>query len=184
MKLLIVDTNIKKMYIFYNGKILSTYDIIIGKNGSCNFENKKEGDKKTPKGLYNLGICFSKKNLSINYPCILIDDNSYFVDDVNSKYYNCFVELKNIVNTYDKPYIINLEKKEFSSSEHMIDYDEYEYALFVEYNINPIIKGKGSAIFIHECNEKKYTSGCIGLNKKDMESLIYFIDKNVKILIL
>jgi L,D-peptidoglycan transpeptidase YkuD (ErfK/YbiS/YcfS/YnhG family) len=36
----------------------------IGKNGSTN--KKKEGDKKTPKGLFNLGSVFLEKTGSIN----------------------------------------------------------------------------------------------------------------------
>ena len=63
----------------------------IGKNGMT--KAKREGDLKTPIGIFKLGIAFGihKKdeiniNSSINY--IKINKNLYWVDDVNSKYYN------------------------------------------------------------------------------------------------
>ena len=57
--------------------------------------------------------------------------------------------------------------------------DIYDLILVLNYNMNPIIKFKGSAIFIHVA-KKNYrpTAGCIGLKKKN---LIYLISKiNIK----
>jgi L,D-peptidoglycan transpeptidase YkuD (ErfK/YbiS/YcfS/YnhG family) len=48
--------------------------------------------------------------------------------------------------------------------------------------MNPIIKNKGSAIFIHVAkNYYKKTKGCIALKKKDLIELISLIKKNTKI---
>ena len=48
--------------------------------------------------------------------------------------------------------------------------------------MNPIIKGKGSAIFIHFANKQfKPTGGCIALRKKDLLLLLNVIKKNTKI---
>ncbi len=42
----------------------------------------------------------------------------------------------------------------------------YDLILVLNYNINPIIKNKGSAIFIHIAKNKyKKTAGCIALKK-------------------
>ena len=50
--------------------------------------------------------------------------------------------------------------------------------------MNPIVKGKGSAIFLHlSKNLKNKTSGCVGLRKKDMLELIKIIKKSTKVII-
>ena len=60
--------------------------------------------------------------------------------------------------------------------------DIYDLILVLNYNSNPIIKGKGSAIFIHVA-KKNFTStrGCIGLQKKDLLNLLQNIKKNTPI---
>ena len=58
----------------------------------------------------------------------------------------------------------------------------YDVLIVLNYNMKPIIKGKGSAIFIHVANKKfKPTAGCIGLKKGDLLLLLNVIKKNTKI---
>jgi L,D-peptidoglycan transpeptidase YkuD (ErfK/YbiS/YcfS/YnhG family) len=48
--------------------------------------------------------------------------------------------------------------------------------------VNPIIKNKGSAIFIHVAKKNyKRTKGCVALKKKHLIELISKIKKNTKI---
>jgi len=52
----------------------------------------------------------------------------------------------------------------------------------LNYNTNPIIKNKGSAIFIHVAkNSYKKTKGCIALKKQDLIQLAKNIKKNTRI---
>ena len=61
----------------------------------------------------------------------------------------------------------------------------YNIIIVLDYNLNPIIKNKGSAIFIHVANKNyKSTQGCIGLNQNDLLKLIELIKKNQKIIII
>jgi L,D-peptidoglycan transpeptidase YkuD (ErfK/YbiS/YcfS/YnhG family) len=54
--------------------------------------------------------------------------------------------------------------------------------LVLNYNINPTIKYKGSAIFIHIAkNSYKKTKGCIALKKEHLIELISKIKTNTKI---
>ena len=47
------------------------------------------------------------------------------------------------------------------------------FIIEIEYNNYPIIKGKGSAIFMHCIGKKRdSTLGCIGLNKNNLIFLI------------
>lgn len=149
--------------------------VYIGEKGIT--QNKEEGDKKTPLGLFKLGPAFGTKELNIKYPYIKITENSYFVDDINSTFYNNWVELGDIP-IYGYSYITNNDKITWNSSEHLADYPiSYELGLIIEYNMENTIKGKGSAIFCHVKN-KDYTEGCVAINKNDMEDIINWLDKS------
>ena len=63
-------------------------------------------------------------------------------------------------------------------------FGEKTYDIFVniKYNYSPIVRGKGSAIFLHLTNKKyKPTEGCIAILKKDFLKILPFISKNTKI---
>jgi L,D-peptidoglycan transpeptidase YkuD (ErfK/YbiS/YcfS/YnhG family) len=52
----------------------------------------------------------------------------------------------------------------------------------LNYNTNPVIKNKGSAIFIHVTKKNyKTTAGCIALKRSDLINLLQIIKKNTKI---
>lgn len=142
----------------------------IGKNGLT--KNKKEGDLKTPIGLFNLGIVFGthkKEELSLNSQIeyYQINKNFFWVDDPNSKYYNNLVDITKV-------------EKDWISAENLLDNKKpYEYAIEIKSNPKNI-PGKGSAIFIH-CKNKNYTKGCISIEKDKMKELLASIDKNTKI---
>ena len=55
----------------------------------------------------------------------------------------------------------------------------YDIIVVIDYNLKPIKKKKGSAIFLHVAN--KYfspTLGCVALAKNDLKYLISRINKN------
>lgn len=135
---------------------------VVGKNGvsgkSC------EGDYCTPKGIYNLGFAFGTEylqNLNIEYR--IIKNNCYWIDDPESTLYNQWVESGNV---------------SWKSAEHLIDYPSaYKYAVVINYNMSPIISGKGSAIFLH-CMTGSYTAGCVAIPEGDMFNIIKRLDSS------
>lgn len=151
--------------------ILKT-DAFIGKNGMT--VDKKEGDGKTPKGIYEFGLAFgmhNKKQIpidsSIEY--IQINENLYWIDDVNSIYYNQIVDSREVV-------------KDWKSAEHLIEYPkQYEYAIEIKTNIGNI-PGKGSAIFLH-CSINKPTAGCIAIDRENMIKLFKMLKRGAIIII-
>ncbi|MBR3898373.1 MAG: L,D-transpeptidase family protein [Bacilli bacterium] len=183
-ELFILDSESKKINVYLDDKLIKIIDDVrIGLNGVCDYNDMVEGGKRTPRGLYNLGVAFGRYDLNINYPYIKIDNGSYWVDDINSKYYNSFVEVDGSVDTFGYDYIFNLNKKEFNSAEHLIDYKKaYEYGVFIEYNtdnkINGLGNNKGSAIFLHCYGESDYTYGCVAISRDDMKWVINFLDRN------
>ena len=149
-----------------------TTEVLIGKNGAT--LNKKEGDGKTPIGEFETGIAFGMHesenvNLDESVQYVKINENLYWIDDVNSKYYNRLIDVTKV----------NVDWK---SAERLIDYKvQYEFALEVKTNPQNIA-GKGSAIFIH-CSDGNQTAGCIALPREKMIELLSKIDKNTKVCI-
>ena len=86
-------------------------------------------------------------------------------DDPNSKKYNKLINL---------PFNFKCEKL-FKKE------NTYDIILVLNYNMNPISKNKGSAIFLHLTNNYKKTLGCIALKKKDMLILLRLINNKTKI---
>lgn len=147
-------------------------DVFIGKNGAS--EIKEEGNKKTPIGTFSLGKALGTHSQTEMQPIMKVDytqinKNMYWVDDVNSLYYNQLIDITKTPTGWN-------------SAEHLIDYPT-DYEFLIEIKSNPEnISGKGSAIFIH-CSNEKPTLGCIGVNKEIMKSLMQLIDKDTKIVI-
>ena len=162
-----MNIRLKGKYLYYlNFKIKCA----IGKNGVT--KNKREGDLKTPKGIFRLQKVFYR-NDRINF--FKLPTKKYFIkknigwcNDPNSKYYNRE---------------INFPFK--SSAEKLWRKDNiYDLIIIINYNCKPVIKNKGSAIFLHIC-KKNYapTKGCLAINKNDMMNLIVNIKNNTKLII-
>ena len=142
----------------------------IGKKGVS--LNKKEGDFKTPKGIFSLGTLFYRKDkitkIFTKLKKIPIKKNMGWCNDINSNLYN------KLINTNLK---VNHEKMFRKDS-------KYDLVISINYNTKKIIQKKGSAIFIHLTKDYKNTQGCIALKKKDLLILLKLINKKTKIKIL
>ena len=142
----------------------------IGKKGLTS--QKKEGDKKTPKGIYTIGPLYYRSNRnrqpSTKLKVLKIKKNMGWCDDGNHKNYNQLVDI-NKVNKCEKLY-----RKDY----------KYDFLIPINYNTSKIKKNKGSAIFIHLTKDYQKTLGCIALKKKDFLILLRLIDKKTKIKII
>ena len=146
------------------------YKCALGKKGIT--KNKREGDQKTPSGIFSLGKVFYRKDRTKNFKTKLkkyiIKKQMSWCDDPNSKFYN------KLIFTKDK------------SKEKLFRKDNlYDIIIVINYNIRPVKKNKGSAIFIHVAR-KNYsgTMGCIALNKKDLIEILKSLKNNEKIKII
>jgi len=133
-------------------------------------KKKKEGDNITPKGLYKIVKIYYRKDrikkVSSKFKLIKITKNIGWCDDPNSEKYNQIINLPTKYS-YEKLY-----RKD----------NVYDLILVLNYNMDPVIKKKGSAIFIHVA-KKNYqsTQGCVALKKNNLMKLISKINKNIKI---
>lgn len=145
--------------------INTPYKAVIGKNG---IGKTKEGDGKTPTGMFELGTAFGwgPTLANLNYPFKKSTAHDYWIDDTSSKDYNKWVHYSGSPNTRWKSY----EKMTHSL---------YKYGVVVRYNEDPVVPGKGSAIFLHLKNSTtKHTLGCIALNEKDLVTIIKWLDED------
>jgi len=144
-----------------------SFKCCIGKKGITN--NKIEGDKKTPSGLFSLGNIYYRKDRNskptTRIKSISISKQMGWCDDVNSKKYNKLIKRSTKIK-HEK-----LFRKDY----------KYDYLITINYNTKNIIAGKGSAIFIHLTKNYSSTAGCIGIKKKDMLILLRLINKKTKI---
>jgi L,D-peptidoglycan transpeptidase YkuD (ErfK/YbiS/YcfS/YnhG family) len=140
----------------------------IGKNSTTS--NKKEGDKKTPKGIFGIENLYFRKD-RIKKPktilrCIEIKKDMGWCNDVSfPKEYNKLLKIQKKIK-HEK-----LKRKDY----------KYDLIIPIKYNFKKPIAGKGSCIFIHLTKDYKPTAGCIALKKKDFLIMLRFIKKNSKI---
>ena len=140
----------------------------IGKNGTTIY--KKEGDKKTPRGLFeveNLYFRRDRKEKPLTLlKCIEIKKNMGWCDDIR------------FPNKYNK--LFKIEKKIKHEKLKRKDY-KYDFLIPIKYNFKKPVAGKGSCIFIHLTKDYRPTEGCIALKEKDFLIMLKLIKKNSKI---
>ena len=145
-----------------------SFKCCIGKNGSS--KNKKEGDKKTPRGTFQLENLYYRKD-RIKKPitklrCIEIKKNMGWCNDISFQ------------NKYNK--LIKINKKIGHEKLKRKDY-KYNLLIPIKYNFSKPAVGLGSCIFIHLTNNYNPTAGCIALKKKDFLVFLKLIKRNTKI---
>jgi len=145
-------------------KQIDNIQATVGKNG---IYKQKEGDSKSPFGIFSLGSAFGYENkLDTAYPFLQTIISHHWVDDVNSKYYN------QLVNYIDGGI------KDFNSSEQLITFDVYKYGIFINYN-RENEKGLGSAIFMHIYRSTDSpTGGCVALDEQNLKYIIEHLNIN------
>tara|TARA_B100002052_G_scaffold296637_1_gene325528 strand:+ start:467 stop:946 length:480 start_codon:yes stop_codon:yes gene_type:complete len=149
------------VHILINKKYLTFKDYkvkcALGKRGIGN--KKKEGDLITPKGVFKIKYVLYRKDrvkkIKTKLKKIIIKKNMGWCNDIESNQYNKLIRLPSSYS-HEKLY-----KKE----------NIYDIILVLNYNMNPIIKNKGSAIFIH-VSKKNYkgTEGCVALKDTSHKS--------------
>lgn len=141
---------------------------VAGYNGIA--KKKNEGDGKSPLGLYALGSAFgsASKPSGLKIPYRKTTKYDYWVDDPESMNYNKWV------------YYRGNPKKKWNSFERM-NHELYKYGIVIEYNMNPIIKGRGSAIFLHVWRSANHpTAGCIATSERNMKKILRWLDSSLQ----
>ena len=156
---------IKNNYLLFNDYRIKC---ALGKRGIGN--KKKEGDFITPRGIFKIKFILYRedriKNLNTILKKIQIKKKMGWCDDVSSDEYNKLITLPSKYK-YEK-----LFRKD----------NVYDIVLVLNYNMKPIRKFNGSAIFIHIAKQKfTKTEGCIAIKKIELKKIVKRINHNTRI---
>lgn len=144
------------------------YKCSIGYNGLS--KNKTEGDGCTPVGTFKLNKIMYRpdkiNNFKSNLETEIIEKRDGWCDDINSELYN-----QKIIFPY-----------ELSAENLYRDDDLYDLICIIDYNLNPIIKGKGSAIFLHVASsDYSPTHGCVAIKKDELIEIAIKLNRDSSI---
>ena len=159
--------NLNKKYFLKVGN--KVFRCQIGSVGLTNPAKKLEGDKTTPMGKWYLKTLYyrsdrvlrpklKKKNvLKINQ----ITKHCGWCNDIRSNYYNKYIKINDFR-------LLNTNYERLWREDNV-----YDIIIEISHNTKPIIKNKGSAIFIHcSFEDLRTTAGCVALKKRDLMFLI------------
>jgi len=130
---------------------------------------KKEGDMKSPAGIFTMGTAFGYANYIdakwLNYPYIKATDTLICVDDMKSAAYNTLIDKKS-------------GKVDYKSYENMLlKKDYYKWGIFINHNAPKVVPGYGSCIFMHIWeNDHNGTAGCTAMKEDDLIRILQWIN--------
>lgn len=157
--------------------------VVLGRNGlgwgrglnsidSSRLPIKTEGDGRSPAGVFELGAAFgyatSDEMKGLKIPYLPITELVECIDDINSDYYNQIIK-RDEINEID-----------WLSSEKMFFAEIwYEQGVIVNQNTDPISKGSGSCIFLHNWSKSNETSaGCTEMEPINLKKIIHWLDSS------
>ena len=144
------------------------YPCTVGKGGITN--RKREGDGATPRGIHRLvGMLYRPDRLArpANW-ALPIGPQDLWSDDPSHEDYNMLVRA---------PYPFSHEKLRRADP-------LYDLVILTDWNWPYAVKGRGSAIFIHQHRRPGYpTEGCIALSRKHLHSIAPMITLQTRLIV-
>ena len=154
--------------------------MVVGKRGMAwgrgieDFTNlegpiKREGDKKSPAGIFELGTAFgyaapsAATFVKANYTHVV--STTMCIEDGASARYNQIIDE-------------NSEEADWNSTDHMLRKDDlYEWGMFVLHNQPTPLANAGSCIFLHVWRKNDSgTAGCTAMDKQKMKEILSWVD--------
>lgn len=146
---------------FLHGRNNAVFPVSLGRSGIIKADQKCEGDGATPDGCYRIEKFYYRPD-RVEIPltsltALPLEVDMGWCDDTDYDDYN------------------HLIRRPFSGSHEALwrDDNAYDLLLTLDHNTSPVIKGKGSAIFIHQRHlSGRATEGCVALYPSNMVQLI------------
>src|SRR5688572_12034873 len=134
---------------------------------------KREGDGRSPAGVYTLGDAFGFAPAdSMNWvrlPYLRLRPSTECVDDTSSTHYNRVVD-RRAVRSVD-----------WRSSERMREIPLYRLGVVIDYNAAPPTRARGSCIFFHIWSgPRSTTAGCTALEGSELRRLMTWLDPRAR----
>jgi len=129
---------------------------------------KKEGDSKSPAGVFRIGTAFgyaAQPPPAWKMPYVNLTPTVECVDDTASKFYNRIVDRATV-------------SPDWHSSEHMSEAGiAYRWGAVIDHNVNPITPGLGSCVFLHIwAGPATGTAGCTAMPQDQLEPILAWLD--------
>ena len=124
----------------------------VGRSGLSG--NRREGDGTTPTGIYSIGRTMYgvSPDPGVRYRYRRIVCGDYWVEDSSSPSYNRF---RHVPCGQTPPFRVTGERLWQATT-------AYRHLAVIEFNMNPVVPGRGSGIFLH-ASTGGATNGCISL---------------------
>jgi L,D-peptidoglycan transpeptidase YkuD (ErfK/YbiS/YcfS/YnhG family) len=149
-------------------KVYGPFSAVVGRKGIT--DQKKEGDERTPEGVYPLLKVFGLEKHRVQHmPFVSIHEHLEAVDDPLSRYYNQIVDRRSI------------SMLDWQSSEKMQELGRfYEIGAVIGYNTEDTLPGKGSCIFLHVYDSlKRGTAGCTAVSLDELKQLVNWLNQDL-----
>ena len=146
------------------------FECTLGRRGMILPPDKKEGDGKTPIGIFPLRqLLYRAARVPkpvTGLPVEILTPETGWCEDPAHPDYNKKITLPHPA-VHDR----------MTREDHL-----YDYTIVIGYNDAPVVPGKGSAIFLHLARpDFTPTAGCVGLRVEDMLEVLKCCDKSSKI---
>jgi L,D-peptidoglycan transpeptidase YkuD (ErfK/YbiS/YcfS/YnhG family) len=151
--------------------VFKPINAVIGRNGFALPGEKREGDGKTPSGIYPLEFAFGYATTILTKMAYRqATEKDVWVDDANSIDYNTWAR---------KGETIAASYEEMRRRDNL-----YKIGIVIGYNTSPVVKGSGSAIFFHVwTGPGTPTAGCIAMAEADLMAILDWLDPSQKPLV-
>ncbi|GAA3004680.1 L,D-transpeptidase family protein [Actinokineospora diospyrosa] len=133
--------------------------------GSGGIGQASEGSTKTPAGVWALTEAFGHHPAAGRLPYRQVDTSDWWVSDVNSAHYNTPYRCAPGACPFNEAAGENLGKVGRA----------YDRAVVMNYNRSPVVKGAGSAFFLHVSTNQP-TAGCVSLGRPQMDAVLNWLD--------
>lgn len=158
------------LYEWVNGdwKMITAYKATVAKNG---IGTAFEGSRRTPQGVYSLGVILTANAIRTNMPTRTVTKNTGVVDDPSSAYYNIIMEKNQVPSGVSFDQIGTLLT---NGSVYALIYIEHNGDGISSENV---VSGKGSAIGVRgRYSTLSPTNGDVDISHTDMIDLISRLD--------
>ena len=154
-----------------------SYQVIVGKNGLS--ENKIQGDCKTPIGEFTLSKTIFYRDDKINKS--EFENNDYEFAEIKENLTLC----RDFLNIHYNKLVHPNDNHQCKQTSGLYRADSlFNIVIPIDYNVNPVIAGKGAGIFIHTRGMGNSGSkGCIRFWKNDLVKIINKLTDETRIVI-
>jgi L,D-peptidoglycan transpeptidase YkuD (ErfK/YbiS/YcfS/YnhG family) len=128
--------------------------------------NRREGDGTTPIGTFPIGATMygNGPNPGVRFRYVRLRCGDWWVEDSRSPVYNTFQRLGCGVRPPFRVTTPDMSK----------DRRAYVHLAVIEFNMHPIVRGRGSGIFLH-AQTGSPTNGCVSLRRADLVRVLRWL---------